>query len=55
MGLSWAKEKISWSSNSSPWKARRLDFVLAHSVLFNKVTASEMFPVPNADHCGVEI
>ena len=49
------EKQFSWSSNSSPWKARRLDYVLVNSVLFNKVIASEMFPVPNTDHCGVEI
>ena len=50
------EKQFSWSSNSSPWKARRLDYVLVNSVLFNKVIiASHMFPVPNTDHCWVEI
>ena len=49
------EKEFPWSNNQSPWKARRLDYVLVNSVLFNKVIASEMFPVPNTDHCGVEI
>ena len=49
------EKEFSGSGYSSPWKARRLDYVLVSSILFNKVIASEMFPVPNTDHCGVEI
>ena len=48
-------KEFSWSSSYSPWKARRLDYILINSCLFDNVVSCDIIPVPNTDHCGVTL
>ena len=42
-----------WSNVSSPWVARRLDFVLCNDIMFDRIHSCEIVDVPHTDHKGV--
>ena len=44
-----------WSNVSSPWIARRLDFVLCNEMMFDRIHSCEIVEVPHTDHKGVLI
>ena len=48
-------KEFTWSSHYSPWIARRLDYIFVNSSMFDKINASNISPVPNSDHQGVDI
>ena len=44
-----------WSNVSSPWIARRLDFILCNDLMFDRIHSCEIVDVPHTDHKGVLI
>ena len=48
-------EEFSWSSSYSPWKARRIDYIIINSCLCDNVVSCDIIPVPNTDHCGLTL
>ena len=45
--------EFTWSSSYTPWKARRLDYLIVNDAMCDKTVCCDIIPVANTDHRAV--